>query len=303
MASKFAGNPDLVKHCLMMQESFLGDRSAIVDRIYEKGELLIFRDKQKIIEQGADDNDIYFILSGEVDIYVNKNYMYPREKRHHVGEMSLVSPDEKRSADVLTAGTVEVWKIKLGDFEEIAKSHPLMWRGVASEIAKRLRHRNSLIRPSNVVPEMFIGCASENLDYANELRSCFSHENVEVKIWTDKTVFPGGSITLTELQKRVHAADFAVMIWNPVDKTRTRGKNEATVRDNVVFEFGLFMGVLGNERCYYVYPRGQDVKMPSDFGGLNGLSYDPTKDIHGQMQIIKTEIMRVIQSQGVRKWR
>jgi CRP/FNR family transcriptional regulator, cyclic AMP receptor protein len=258
-------------------------------------------DGDKIIKQGDNDNDIYFILQGTVKIFIHDKYMYPREKRNHVGEMSLISPDEKRSGTVVAEGDVSTIKVSQSDFEKIADSEQGkgIWRALASEISERLRQRNGLLRPSNLVPHIFIGCAAEDLGTAKELRSCFSHEKVEIEIWTDKTVFKAGTITLTELQEKAKLADFAVMIWTPIDKTISRSRTSDSARDNVIFEFGLFMGAIGHERSLLVRPR-QKIKIPSDLEGLTPITYNSDLVIHSQMQMVATEILRIIEDKGVR---
>jgi hypothetical protein len=46
------------------------------------------------------------------------------------------------------------------------------------------------------------------------------------------------------------------------------------IRDNVVFEFGLFVGALGLNRCFLVMPRDSEpLHMPTDLLGLAPLTY------------------------------
>ena len=39
-------------------------------------------------------------------------------------------------------------------------------------------------------------------------------------------------------------------------------------RDNVIWEHGFFTGGLGRGRVFVVKPRGVDLKVPSDWGGV-----------------------------------
>jgi len=48
-------------------------------------------------------------------------------------------------------------------------------------------------------------------------------------------------------------------------------------RDNVVYELGLFSGVLGPERCFFVTPRGSSIHLPSDLAGITAGDYDPNR--------------------------
>jgi predicted nucleotide-binding protein len=44
--------------------------------------------------------------------------------------------------------------------------------------------------------------------------------------------------------------DFAIMTWAADDSTFSNGTVTASPRDNVVFECGLFMGILGKDRAF-----------------------------------------------------
>jgi hypothetical protein len=62
------------------------------------------------------------------------------------------------------------------------------------------------------------------------------------------------------------------------DITELRKEVVSTVRDNVVFELGLFIGRLGVERCFLVCPRGAGgLHLPTDLLGLTPVEYDPVR--------------------------
>lgn len=51
-------------------------------------------------------------------------------------------------------------------------------------------------------------------------------------------------------------------------------------RDNVVFEIGLFIGVLGQDRCSILMPRspdGEELHLPSDLAGVTPGNYEPRR--------------------------
>jgi hypothetical protein len=57
-----------------------------------------------------------------------------------------------------------------------------------------------------------------------------------------------------------------------------RDKEQFVVRDNVVFEMGMFVGRLGRLRCFIVIPRGgEDVHFPTDLLGLTPVLYEPNR--------------------------
>ncbi len=81
-----------------------------------------------------------------------------------------------------------------------------------------------------------------------------------------------GSFELT------HEVDFAAFVFAQDDWT-TKGASpdaapgEASPRDNVVFEAGLFGGALGIRRTFILHANG--AKLPSDLLGLTAIRYDP----------------------------
>lgn len=74
--------------------------------------------------------------------------------------------------------------------------------------------------------------------------------------------------------------DFAVFVFQPDDLTESRGKQEHVVRDNVLFELGLFIGAIGVKRCFIVKPRGEELKLPSDLLGITLAEYDSQRTDH-----------------------
>jgi len=130
---------------------------------------------------------------------------------------------------------------------------------------------------------LFIGSSSEGEDVARNLqvvlgRSCL------VTRWNQGVFEPGGSAldSLIDVTKRV---DFAVLIATPDDINESRGKKSAAMRDNIVFEYGLFAGALGRNRVYMLAT--EDIKIPSDILGVTRLPYSPRSD--GNIRAALTE--------------
>ncbi|CAL8979507.1 hypothetical protein CELL_03206 [Cellulomonas sp. T2.31MG-18] len=118
---------------------------------------------------------------------------------------------------------------------------------------------------------MFIGSASEGKDIAQAIASGLAQAGCEPTVW-DQNVFRASSYTLQALLDQARRSDFAVLVATPDDVVESRGVTQATTRDNVVLEFGLFAGVLGIERVYLLATEPQ-MKLPTDLLGLTRLPY------------------------------
>ena len=93
---------------------------------------------QMLISQGADDNDIYFILAGTFDVVVNGRRVASRGAGDHVGEMAAVQPAQKRSATVTALEDAIVVKLSEGAFSDLGSRHVQIYRLIAQELAGRM---------------------------------------------------------------------------------------------------------------------------------------------------------------------
>jgi hypothetical protein len=71
--------------------------------------------------------------------------------------------------------------------------------------------------------------------------------------------------------------DFGLFILAPDDVAAIRDKVVLTVRDNVIFELGLFIGRMGSERCFLVVPKGEELHLPTDLLGITPATFDPER--------------------------
>src|SRR5215510_4478858 len=104
-----------------------------------------------------------------------------------------------------------------------------------------------------------------------------------VEPWT--TSFNPGVTTLERLVELAHEVDFAAFVFAHDDWTSqapdstaatppATAQGQASPRDNVVFEAGLFGGTLGMRRTFILHAHG--AKLPSDLLGLTCVRYDGT---------------------------
>jgi predicted nucleotide-binding protein len=222
--------------------------------------------------QGAEDNDIFFILCGAISVIVNGRELSQRVTGFHIGEMALIDEKATRAATLRPAEKSVIAIVSEEDFTRIAQSRPELWRRLALELAQRLRERNKYVKPPNLVPEIFIGCSVERLEIARQIQSGIEHDAI-VTVWTDG-VFEASSTAVEDLLAQVAHSDFAALIVAAEDIIISRdGVENPAPRDNVIFELGLFMGELGRARSFIVKERRSKTKIPSDLLGLTPIEY------------------------------
>jgi hypothetical protein len=122
------------------------------------------------------------------------------------------------------------------------------------------------------LPKLFIASSKTNLRVAQVLGNNLK-DVAAVRIWNEG-VFGMGDGFLERLVAIVEDYDFAAFILAPDDVTTSKEQTRPAPRDNVLFESGLFMGVLGRDRVFLVYDESQDIKIPSDLAGVTLATYD-----------------------------
>lgn len=127
-------------------------------------------------------------------------------------------------------------------------------------------------------PKIFIASSSESLSITRAISTNLEHE-YEVTPWSSGS-FTLSSTTINDLVTKSSTTDFAVFVFQPDDLIESRGKKEHVVRDNVLFELGLFIGAIGVKRCFIVKPRAQELKLPSDLLGITLAEYDSQRSDH-----------------------
>ena len=124
-------------------------------------------------------------------------------------------------------------------------------------------------------PRIFLGSSAQQEKLLQALTRGLQ-DNADVDAWT--TVFNPGVSTLNQLVELTREVDFAAFVFAQDDWT-TKGASpeaasgQASPRDNVVFEAGLFGGALGIRRTFILHANG--AKLPTDLLGLTSIRYDP----------------------------
>jgi hypothetical protein len=116
----------------------------------------------------------------------------------------------------------------------------------------------------------------ESLDIAYAAQENLEHD-CEVTVWT-QGIFDLSKFTIESLVEALDEFDFALFVFAPDDIAKIRGSEVQTVRDNVIFELGLFVGRIGRERSFIIVPRGaDDLRIPTDLLGITPAAFEPNR--------------------------
>jgi CRP/FNR family transcriptional regulator, cyclic AMP receptor protein len=271
--SRFEGDEGarLLVEALNEQRLVLGNHE-LANELAAAGELLHLKADDVLITEGATDTTIYFLLAGSFAVIVKGRQVAVRAAGTHVGEMAAIEASQPRSATVIAAEESVALKLEEGAFSELGRRYPQLWRGLAKELARRLRQRNTLVANTHKDVRAFIMSSAEALPIAQAIQEALDHDPATVTIWTDG-VFKASHYPIEALEKAVDQSDFAIAIAQPDDLVEERGEKHWALRDNVIFELGFFMGRLGRQRTILIEPRGEEIKLPSDLVGITTITY------------------------------
>ncbi|RTM14414.1 MAG: cyclic nucleotide-binding domain-containing protein [Nevskiaceae bacterium] len=300
MKEQFEGpnRPQLI--AALARQELANGSTQLAELLSEKGELVEFPSGEDIIVQGGSDNDVFFLVSGAVSIIVNGAQINSRRAGQHIGEMAAIEPSLPRSATAHVLEPVVALKLSSAGFMAVNERFPEIGLRIAMELSRRLIQRNRTISLPNPAPRLFVISSSEAKATAHAIRDGLERD-VFSKVWDDGVFFAGGYV-LEALDREVSQADFAVAIAEADDIIETRGIKAPTLRDNVLFELGLFMGKLTRHRSILVHPRMKDLKLPSDLQGLTLIPYEKGDDstLKERLEPVCAQIRELVRMRGVR---
>jgi len=148
-------------------------------------------------------------------------------------------------------------------------------------------------------PRIFLGSSGKQEKLLQALTRGLE-DVAHVEPWT--TSFNPGTTTLERLVELAHEVDFAAFVFARDDWTTNSASasplaesGQASPRDNVVFEAGLFGGTLGMRRTFILHANG--AKLPSDLLGLTAVRYGDAKSA-AEMKVINQKLRNAIESEG-----
>ena len=126
------------------------------------------------------------------------------------------------------------------------------------------------------LPRILIASSSEGLPYARKTRELLSSD-VEAVLWNEGLFIPG-EYPIESLELRSRQYDGALVVATADDRVFSRQKDEAAPRDNLLFEFGLFLSIFGRRRALMMVEDVGNTRLPSDLGGLTVIPFRRTDD-------------------------
>jgi hypothetical protein len=149
-------------------------------------------------------------------------------------------------------------------------------------------------------PRIFLGSSGKQAKFLQALTRGLE-DVADVEPWT--VTFNPGTTTLGRLVELTREVDFAAFVFAQDDWTSAEpgavdaaaAAGQASPRDNVVFEAGLFGGVLGMERTFILHANG--AKLPTDLLGLTSVRYgDATKA--AEVKAVNQKLRKAIEDLG-----
>jgi CRP/FNR family transcriptional regulator, cyclic AMP receptor protein len=290
-----SGRKNLIE--VLRDQKIVAGNAALAEEIAGVGCLVEVNAGTAIIEQGAEDNDVYLIVAGALEILVNGRKVARRCVNDHVGEMAAIQPTQRRSATNIAIEKSVLCKLTEAQFSELGRRYPEIWRFIAKELARRLEQRNAHVTATHEKIRIFIISSVEALEIARTIQNAFEYD-FTVVVWTDG-VFRASWYPIESLERQLDQSDFAIAVAQPDDITISRGRTDPAARGNVIFELGLFIGRIGRLRSFLIEPRGEEVKLPSDLSGITAIpyKYDPA-DLASAMGPACNRIRAIIKELG-----
>lgn len=130
-----------IRSVLRQNPAILEDEDVIAS-LLTAGKLAGFKKGEELIVENTQDDYVFFILAGEVEIQTNGQRVATRTAPIQVGEMAAMQPGEKRSATVTARShTVATLRVSGTKFQEIMDAFPKFRDRLHVDVTKRFRQR------------------------------------------------------------------------------------------------------------------------------------------------------------------
>lgn len=147
-------------------------------------------------------------------------------------------------------------------------------------------------------PRIFLGSSGKQAGLLEALADGLQGV-ADVELWM--ATFNPGTTTLGRLVELTREVDFAAFVFAQDDWTSAESDDpdvgQASPRDNVVFEAGLFGGVIGMDRTFILHANG--AKLPTDLLGLTCVRYGDASE-PAELHAVTEKVCKAITDLGSR---
>lgn len=151
----------------------------------------------------------------------------------------------------------------------------------------------TVVAPLERVPRILVGSSKEGLPVAHALKELLAPE-IDLHLWTD-SFFTAGEYAVETLEDKSKAFDGALVVGTSDDRVISRGEEAGAIRDNLLFEFGMFVALFGRRRAILALEGLGATRLPSDLFGLTCVGFSRSEPLKERLAPAAVEIRRVIQ--------
>jgi CRP-like cAMP-binding protein len=139
------GRPALVE--AIAKQHIVSGNHALAEEIAGLIELSAVAAGGTLIEQAQEDADLFLILEGEFQIFVDGAVVAKRSAGDHVGEIAAVQPAFKRTATVVAKSDAVVGRLTEASLADLGDRYPTVYKAIAQQLAARLLQLNRRAKP------------------------------------------------------------------------------------------------------------------------------------------------------------
>lgn len=140
---------------------------------------------------------------------------------------------------------------------------------------------------------IFIASSLEGIEVARLVQAELRYD-FNVTLWNQGVILPP-RLTIESLLQISNSFDFGIFLFTPDDVVEIRGEKQLSVRDNVLFECGLFFSSIGRQGSFFIIPSNiKDFRIPTDLWGVRPTSYDASTNDRASIGPACSEIREAI---------
>lgn len=152
-------------------------------------------------------------------------------------------------------------------------------------------------------PKIFIASSKSYKNIAYDIQTLLDSD-AECTVW-DQDVFQLSEYPINSLVESISSCDFCIFILFPEDMIVVREISKKSVRDNVIFELGLSVGIVGMKRSFLIFPSDiGEMHLPTDLAGLTLCTFRSIRDDKNMLAALgpaSNQLVRAIAKLGTRR--